>query len=64
MLSFALKKRMDMRFSRKMDKQKQQFYTFSGVKLLFFFNSYIFYLTIMLFCFRFLQSLNEIFFSA
>lgn len=25
-----------MRFSRKMDKQKQQFYTFSGVKLLFF----------------------------
>ncbi len=36
MLSFALKKRMDMRFSRKMDKQKQQFYTFSGVKLLFF----------------------------
>ena len=25
-----------MRFSRKMDNQKQQFYTFSGVKLLFF----------------------------
>lgn len=53
-----------MRFSRKMDNQKQQFYTFFWCKTAVFFNSYIFYLTIMLFRFKFLQSLNGIFFAA
>ena len=63
MLSFGIKKGWNMRFSRKVDNQKQQFYTRKGVKLLFFQLVY-FYLTIMLFCFKFLQSLNGIFFAA
>ena len=53
-----------MKFGRKIDNQKQQFYTFFWCKTAVFSTRIFFYLTIMLFCFKFLQSLNGIFFAA